>query len=499
MLAGIAASWLWAGYVAGRRLRAAETQADRLDPGWRLADLLAKRDVIAPEDNSAIRVARVLRHIPRTWWSRKPRPAGPFAPPGSPAIVEETIPDRIAQIPPEERLDVALASEIRRDFRGMAPALAEGRKLADMDRGRTDLPLAKIVYNTLLGHVQNSRVVGHLLAVDAALRAHDGEIDAALDSCRASIAVGRAIGDEPFSISQLVRMAIVGGGLTTAERVLAQGEASDSALAKLQALVAREADDPLLLRGLRGERASSHDVFSRLAAGEHSPGEVNQTLAESGVNRATEVLATISTAYVRHNHALALESLNRAVEIAKKPVAEQLDLWKEWEASAARPEGTLDRLASELSSDAAGGFVTGFPKAYAMNLARDRALIAALGIERHRLRHGAFPDRIEAIDRDLLPSPPIDPYTGKPLLMKTVGGGRVVYSVGPDRRDDGGKFLDANSHRQPGHDLGFRLFARAARARPARETTLPADVFQKLGSEFESEPDLDQQAEPVGP
>ena len=50
--------------------------------------------------------------------------------------------------------------------------------------------------------------MARLLQADAAIRAHNGDLDGALDSCRAILGAGRSIGDEPFVISQLVRIAI---------------------------------------------------------------------------------------------------------------------------------------------------------------------------------------------------------------------------------------------------------------------------------------------------
>ena len=67
------------------------------------------------------------------------------------------------------------------------------------------------------------------MAADAAIRAHDSDADGALESCRAVFCVGRSIGDEPFLISQLVRVAIGGVALNSIRRALAQGEPSEQA------------------------------------------------------------------------------------------------------------------------------------------------------------------------------------------------------------------------------------------------------------------------------
>lgn len=54
-----------------------------------------------------------------------------------------------------------------------------------------------------------------------------------------------------------------------------------------------------------------------------------------------------------------------------------------------------------------------------------------------------------------LPRVPLDEYSGEPLRMAYVDGEPVVYSVGKDGRDDGGR-IDSDFDRKPGDHL-YRL------------------------------------------
>ena len=57
--------------------------------------------------------------------------------------------------------------------------------------------------------------------------------------------------------------------MKSARRVLGQGEPSDAALARLQALVLDELAQPLLLHGMRGRAGDvSTELIRRLGAGE---------------------------------------------------------------------------------------------------------------------------------------------------------------------------------------------------------------------------------------
>ena len=82
-----------------------------------------------------------------------------------------------------------------------------------------------------------------------------------------------------------------------------------------------------------------------------------------------------------------------------------------------------------------------------VRLAQDVAVIRAtrvvVAVERYRRAHGeALPARIEALVPDYLPALPIDPFSGKPMILASNAHGYVVYSVGANRRDEGGADVD---------------------------------------------------------
>ncbi len=58
---------------------------------------------------------------------------------------------------------------------------------------------------------------------------------------------------------------------------------------------------------------------------------------------------------------------------------------------------------------------------------------------------------------DFLHAVPLDPFDNKPLRYRKDDQGVIVYSVGPDGKDDGGDRTTLNTH-TPGTDIGFRLW-----------------------------------------
>lgn len=69
-------------------------------------------------------------------------------------------------------------------------------------------------------------------------------------------------------------------------------------------------------------------------------------------------------------------------------------------------------------------------------------LEAALAVRIHRLERGRYPETLAAIDRRWLPAVPCDQWD-QPVRYRLRRGEPVLYSLGPDGRDDGGRATDA--------------------------------------------------------
>jgi hypothetical protein len=72
-------------------------------------------------------------------------------------------------------------------------------------------------------------------------------------------------------------------------------------------------------------------------------------------------------------------------------------------------------------------------------LARRDGVQIGIALELYRRRHGAWPQALAELSPAMLPAVPVDPITGGPLHYRIVDGRPVVYSVGGDRDDDGGR------------------------------------------------------------
>jgi hypothetical protein len=54
-------------------------------------------------------------------------------------------------------------------------------------------------------------------------------------------------------------------------------------------------------------------------------------------------------------------------------------------------------------------------------------------------RTGHYPEGLSELVPDILTEVPIDSFTGKPLVYRRDGEGFIVYSLGSNQKDDGGR------------------------------------------------------------
>jgi hypothetical protein len=86
-------------------------------------------------------------------------------------------------------------------------------------------------------------------------------------------------------------------------------------------------------------------------------------------------------------------------------------------------------------------------------------LLVGLALEMYHRRHHRYPDDLAQLTPALLPAIPADRITGDPLNYRLVGGKPLVYSVGVDWVDDGGRVPMRNGVADPNAAAQWGKFA----------------------------------------
>jgi hypothetical protein len=74
-----------------------------------------------------------------------------------------------------------------------------------------------------------------------------------------------------------------------------------------------------------------------------------------------------------------------------------------------------------------------------INLSRRDGLVVGIALEAYRREHGSYPQELKALVPGFVARIPEDRFTGGELKYRLLDGKPLVYSVGTDRDDDGGR------------------------------------------------------------
>lgn len=419
----------WRQSNAQARLNEARAHLDATDPGWRLDEIQAARAKRFPPDdqNIAKLAAKIKDDTPKEFEAFLMRADDP-----SPWL---PVPE-FNRLPDTEKL-----AEARRTRTLCKDVIERALKLGALADGGAIPPPVPNPIQMSLEPTQRLRNAAMLLSLNAAVLAADKDADGAVAGGRAALNLVRGVGDEPTLISMLVRVALGAVAAQSMERTLALTEPK-AGLAEMQADLLREAGEPILATAFRGERAWIDATFDHLR---EDPTAINQL--GGAVNPLSFIGMFAFRSTVLEGQLAILHIQTDFIESARGPSHQWIDRMR-----GEAPEGIDNpfvRLLLPASEKVA--------QAALRSMARLRALAAGIACERFRQANGRWPKELAETPKAILAEIPRDPYVDEPLKYKVLPDGIVVYSVGEDRVDDGGKLTYTTP--KPGEDVGARLWS----------------------------------------
>jgi hypothetical protein len=418
-----------------REYRAAIEEADRLDPGWRLADLEAARVDIADNENAAVHLLAAGKLLPSVW---------SMASAAAIIVLQEDI-DKLS---PEVPLPTREMQRLKGELAKVSAAVTAARRLANMPKGRYVFTWSPDAITTPVPYGRIPEDIARLLALDAIRQGQDENIEGSLTSVRAVLNTGRSVGDEPMDSSQRFRLICQRFALGGLERALAQGTASEATLAEIQRLLEDEADQPLLLIFARAQRAHIHQFLEEAEAGRFNRASYAGIPSPTGSNQVDNFL---DQAKARNCHAAYLRYFNKCVEIAKLPPEQQVERLKSFDQ---QPPGAVPQLLWALGHSY--DFKSEAPPFHSC-LAFLRCAVAAIAVERFRLSHARWPDGLEDVIPAYLSKIPVDPFDGQHLRFRRLRDGVLIYTIGKDAKFYADQRVAAKSGASD-VDLGFQLW-----------------------------------------
>ncbi len=289
----------------------------------------------------------------------------------------------------------------------------------------------------LLPHLSVLKQCSKTLQLQAIAELQNGQSDKALDDIKLMFRLLDAIRTEPFLISQLVRLAMLQITLQPIYEGLANHEWSDAQLVELESELSKLdflADYEYSVRGERTLAAGDIDFmrrtgdFSLLNNDQQPPARINRLTPaaffyqnELNIARMHQQWTlplvnlearTVSPALVRKNQKIATKELHH-------------DFW---------PYNIFAAMIFPVFQGSVERFVYGQSS---VDLAR-----VAIALERYHIARGQYPDSLDVLAPQFIEQIPHDVINGGPLHYRRNSDGQcILYSVGWDERDDGGKVV----------------------------------------------------------
>ena len=296
-------------------------------------------------------------------------------------------------------------------------------------------------FETKVPNLGEIRTAAFLLKLEAILHAENGNGKSAIRSAKSCFGIARSLAKEPMIISQLVRAACQNLAATTIEYCINRVKLTDEQLVELIESVQNAERISDMSCAFVGERCMGLSFFK-------SPGSVNPDFVDSIPFQ--PVLALYGALGLTDADTIIfLDLMDGYIKSAQLPLHKRLEVVTVVDAklqSTSQVHLLLHIMMPALLR------ITNID---IRNIAQLQTARVGLVIERYRLSTGRLPGNLTELVPVYLESVPKDPFDGNELRYKKLETGFVVYSIGDDLSDDGGKERELRTKESPNWDVTF--------------------------------------------
>lgn len=293
------------------------------------------------------------------------------------------------------------------------------------------------------------RELARLHYTDALVKAHDGDIDAATNDVRRIFGIGRSLRNEPVLIGQLVKFAILSIGSKCIRDISAHGfNASEVEILEKAISDINLYDE--FAKGMNGERVFLITGYKELMSG-------NNMAFTNGMNTNQKmplygrIGLYVARPLLYANMIKCLDIMAGYVNDTKVPVMY-------------RTNHTANDARAVPEEPASKGIFTVLarlllPVFTRATLQRDLcesetlSCRTMLDLVKYKHTFGVYPKSLDELKSQLKVDVPVDPMSGKDFNYKRQGDGFLLYGIGGNMRDDGGKWDRRSNYAPPGKDF----------------------------------------------
>jgi len=338
-----------------------------------------------------------------------------------------------------ERYDIDFSQPV--DLARLSAMVRQDADVLELLRRATLLPKCRFdtnwedVLGALFPHYAKMRRVARFLrtaTIEAALR---GDPTEALDRARIGFILSRRMLGEPVLIAQLVAWAIDGIVARGVMCVVERGVVPEDAARRLAEEIAKDDLIAAHARAMQMERAAGLWAFEQMRRRPVWVGTVlGNVTSESGLRLwLWKLWGNVGRPLLYANELVYLDYMEQAIQAAKLPWRE--GAWRQVRDAADKMPwwAPLVRALAPLYS--------GVGQKRDRVIAARAMLVTALAIEVYRQRTGHLPASLVALKAEVPWAMTQDVFSGHDLIYRPRDGGYLLYSIGPNLKDDGGKPL----------------------------------------------------------
>jgi hypothetical protein len=287
-----------------------------------------------------------------------------------------------------------------------------------------------------------------LVSAQAVLQADRGDVPGALQTWLINAAMVKHLESDPMLLSQVTAVAVTAISAASLPQILEDSRPSPEACRRVAQALAGLDLRRAFVRSLEAERVLNlrwmHEAGQNLGyLPGASPVPGLKASARTGLAAAAyQFLAPLDDAAM-------LRLWDKQIALARKPYRQTIKQFDALERDIP-PYALLTRTFVGSTFGRAVG-------------ARDRGIAyvgmmrVELGLAAYRSQFGAYPRSLNDLRKALRWDVPADPFSGKDFVYHRKGAGFVLYSIGPDLRDDGGVRLGGTSGGGIGGDIPYRI------------------------------------------
>lgn len=276
--------------------------------------------------------------------------------------------------------------------------------------------------NMLMPHLSGMRNLTRILGAKACLEAKSGNPDTAWEMVRTQLKFADAMRTEPVLVSQLVRMSMIFYSCDTIKKLCEITPPTDQQYRTIESLLGDLDEITSVVRAIDGERLlfgewafNTKDVMYKTTNRQNNQEDNSGLIFNLIIN-----FKPISLA----DHAAYMRFMHEGVRFAERPYSrEQADVL---EKGIQKKRYILTRILTPA--------IFRIKEVHCRMIAYMRITRAGLALLQYKQKQDAFPATLEALKLQNIN----DPFSDGPLLYKTEGQGFVLYSVGPDQKDNNG-------------------------------------------------------------